>query len=86
MIFLIRNWKYVLTVLTAVAIIGGVVYIRYIQDKIAIAEAELENNRIQQEALEKSLLAKGKNNAKTKTSDFNGLVSIHRNGGWLRVD
>ena len=81
------KYRYVLLGLfAAISVLGTVYYIRHIQDKIAVAEAELENNRIQQEALEASLLAKGKNNAKTKTADFNGLVAIHRNGGWLRVD
>lgn len=86
MTFLIRNWKYAALILGTMAIVGGVMYVRHIQDKIAVAEAELENNRIQQEALEKSLKAKGKSNAKVKTSDFNGLVAIHSNGGWLRND
>lgn len=88
--FLIRNWKYVLTIFGALALISTVFYIRHIQDKIVLAEAELENNRIQQEALKKSLAVKGKNDGKTKTASYNDLIAIHRYGdgtnSWLRND
>lgn len=81
------KYRYVFLAATVIlSVIGGVYYIRSLQDKIVLAQKELEDNRIQQEALEKSLKAKGKSNAKVKTSDFNGLVSIHSNGGWLRPD
>lgn len=84
--FAIKYRYALLGLLLAVTVVGVGLYIRHIQDKIAVAQAELENNRIQQEALEKALLAKGKNNAKVKTADFNGLVRIHSDNGWLRVD
>lgn len=86
MIFLLRNWKYVLTIFGALAIIGTGFYIRHIQDKIVLAEKELEDNRIQQENLRKSIAIKGKNDGKTKTMDYVTIIDAHRSGGWLRVD
>lgn len=84
--FAIKYRYALLGLLLAVTVVGVGLYIRHIQDKIAITKAELENQRIQQEALAKALSTKEKNNAKTKTTDFNGLVSIHAYNGWLRND
>lgn len=81
------KYRYVLLAIFAVlSVLGTVYYVRNLQDRIAVAQAELENNRIQQEALKDALYKKERSNAKVKTADFNGLISIHTNGGWLRND
>lgn len=73
-------------ILGALAIIGGIMYVRHIQDEIAATKAELENQIIQQETLKKALSVKGKNDGKTKTMDHVAIVASHRDNGWLRVD
>lgn len=86
MIFLLRNWKYAALILGTMAIVGGLMYVRHIQDKIAVAEAELENQRVQQETLKKALAVKGRNDGKTKTMDYVTIIDGHRSNGWLRND
>lgn len=81
------KYRYVLlAILTALSVLGTVYYVRNLQDRVAVTQAELENNRIQQEALKNALSKKEQSNAKVKTADFNGLVRIHSSNGWLRVD
>lgn len=81
------KYRYVLLGLLAViTVVGTGYYIRHIQDKIAVTQAELENNRIQQEALRDALSKREKSNARVRTADHADLVNIHSDGGWLRVD
>lgn len=83
----VLKYRYVFLAITAaISLLGTVYYVRSLQDRIAVTQAELENNRIQQEALNNALSKKQKSNAKVKTSNHTDLVAIHRSGGWLRVD
>lgn len=91
MVYLLINfalkYRYVLlAIFAAISVLGVVHYVRNLQDRVAVTQAELENNRIQQAALMDALSKKEKSNAKVKTADFNGLIRIHSNGGWLRND
>lgn len=81
------KYRYVLLGLFAVlSILGTVYYIRHIQDKIAVTQAELENNRIQQKALMDALSKREKSNARVRTANHADLVNIHADFGWLRND
>lgn len=84
--FAIKYRHVLLAILTALSVLGTVYYVRNLQDRVAVTQAELENNRIQQEALKNALSKKEQSNAKVKTADFNGLVHIHSSNGWLRND
>jgi hypothetical protein len=81
------KFRYVILAATIVsALLGGGLYVRHLQDKVAVSKAELEANRIQQENLRKALHVRQKAKSVSRSGDVAAVINQHRANGWLRVD